>query len=199
MVVCYEPSTSPGMILLFRNLHEKFVSPSSLVTQRYRVTFVHLRALLMSFHSWKNMRNICRQWWMKKAIQGSMPLPKSLVKPWNVTEQTKIYEHVGSILDDVLFLFEYVLKSVGVCASYFFGGGDSVINLLHILSPVYSDAQMEGISEVRDKHGRRPKHWSPRGHLIERRGRVLKVWKRTSQKQMKMPIVSLIWRTATIG
>jgi len=111
------------MILLFRNLHEKFVSPSSLVTQRYHVTFVHLRALLMSFHSWKNMRNICRQWWMKKAIQGSMPLPKSLVKPWNVTEQTKIYEHVGSILDDVLFLFEYVLKSVGVCASYFFLGG----------------------------------------------------------------------------
>ena len=148
------------------------------------------------------MRNICRQWWMKKAIQGSMPLPKSLVKPWNVTEHKlnwpKIYEHVGSILDDVLFLFEYVLKSVGVLP-IFFGGGDSVINLLHILSPVYSDAQMEGISEVRDKHGRRPKHWSPRGHLIERRGRVLKVWKRTSQKQMKMPIVSLIWRTATIG
>lgn len=89
------------MILLFRNLHGKFVSPSSLVTQRYRVTFVHLRALLMSFHSWKNMRNICRQWWMKKAIQGSMPLPKSLVKPWNVTEHTlnwpNIYEHVGSI------------------------------------------------------------------------------------------------------
>ena len=115
------------MILLFRNLHGKFVSPFSLVTQHYRVTFVHLRALLMSFHSWKNMRNICRQWWMKKAIQGSMPLPKSLVKPWNVTEHKlnwlNIYEHVGSILDDLLFLFEYVLKSVGVCVLPIFLGG----------------------------------------------------------------------------
>ena len=76
-----------------------------------------------------------------------------------------------------------------------------MINLLHIFSPffLFRYADGTGISQVRDKHGRRPKHWSPRGHPIERRGRVLKVWKRTSQKQMKMPIASSIWRTATIG